>query len=375
MPALPREAGAIEREVVGLVRERIGPVAAFKTVVTIKRLPKTRSGKILRGTMQKIADGEGYHAGDDRRPGDPRRDFRGIGGARHRRLSSTLAEIALDAVTAPAQASAGATGRSPKMRLEGKTAIVSGSAAGIGYAIAERLLAEGARVVAADVDRSRGEKAAAELAAAGDVRFVPTDVAKRAQVEALVEAALAAHGSIEILVNNAGIVHGADFLDLEEADFDRVLAVNLKGAFLLGQAVARHMVARVKAGEKPGAIVNMSSVNAVFAIANQLPYSVSKGGINQLTKVMALSLAPYGIRVNAIGPGSIMTDMLSSVNADPAAMNRILSRTPLGRIGAPAEIAAIAAFLASDDASYITGQTIYADGGRLPLNYTVPVKD
>ncbi len=261
------------------------------------------------------------------------------------------------------------------MRLEGKTAIVSGSAAGIGYAIAERLLAEGARVVAADVDRSRGEKAAAELAAAGDVRFVPTDVAKRAQVEALVEAALAAHGSIEILVNNAGIVHGADFLDLEEADFDRVLAVNLKGAFLLGQAVARHMVARVKAGEKPGAIVNMSSVNAVFAIANQLPYSVSKGGINQLTKVMALSLAPYGIRVNAIGPGSIMTDMLSSVNADPAAMNRILSRTPLGRIGAPAEIAAIAAFLASDDASYITGQTIYADGGRLPLNYTVPVKD
>ena len=113
----------------------------------------------------------------------------------------------------------------------------------------------------------------------------------------------------------------------------------------------------------------------MFAIANQVPYSVSKGGINQLTKVMALSLAPYGIRVNAIGPGSIMTDMLASVNADPARQNRILSRTPLGRIGEPAEIAAIAAFLASDDASYITGQTIYADGGRLPLNYTVPVKD
>jgi NAD(P)-dependent dehydrogenase (short-subunit alcohol dehydrogenase family) len=105
-----------------------------------------------------------------------------------------------------------------------------------------------------------------------------------------------------------------------------------------------------------------------------VPYSISKGGINQLTKVMSLGLAPYGIRVNAIGPGSIMTEMLASVNADPAAKNRILSRTPLGRIGEPAEIASIAAFLASDEASYVTGQTIYADGGRLPLNYVVPVK-
>jgi NAD(P)-dependent dehydrogenase (short-subunit alcohol dehydrogenase family) len=111
------------------------------------------------------------------------------------------------------------------------------------------------------------------------------------------------------------------------------------------------------------------------AIASQVPYSVSKGGVNQLTKAMALSLAPYAIRVNAIGPGSIRTDMLASVNADPAARNRILSRTPLGRIGAPSEIAAIALFLASDEASYITGQTIYADGGRLPLNYTVPVPE
>src|SRR5690606_16941892 len=122
-------------------------------------------------------------------------------------------------------------------------------------------------------------------------------------------------------------------------------------------------------------IVNMSSINAVFAIANQVPYSVSKGGMSQLTKVMALSLAPYGIRVNAIGPGSIMTDMLASVNSDPAAKNRILSRTPMGRIGDPSEIASIAAFLASPDASYVTGQTIYADGGRLPLNYTVPVPE
>jgi len=156
---------------------------------------------------------------------------------------------------------------------------------------------------------------------------------------------------------------------------DRVLRVNLKGVFLAGQAVARRMADRVRAGGPAGTIINMSSVNAVFAIPNQVPYSVSKGGVNQLTKVMALSLASYGIRVNAIGPGSIMTDILKAVANDKAAMDRIMMRTPLGRIGDPSEIASIAAFLASDDASYITGQTIYADGGRLPLNYTVPIKN
>ena len=135
------------------------------------------------------------------------------------------------------------------------------------------------------------------------------------------------------------------------------------------------MVAQVKAGGPPGAIINMSSINAVVAIANQVPYCVSKGGLDQLTKVMALSLAPYRIRVNAIGPGSIMTDILKSVATDKEAKRRLLARTPLGRIGAPEEIAAIAAFLAGDDASYITGQTLYADGGRLGLNYTVPVKE
>jgi glucose 1-dehydrogenase len=135
------------------------------------------------------------------------------------------------------------------------------------------------------------------------------------------------------------------------------------------------MVAQVKAGEPPGVIINMSSVNAVVAIPNQVPYCVSKGGIDQLTKVMALSLAPYGIRVNAIGPGSIMTDILKGVATDIEAKRRLLARTPLGRIGAPEEVASIASFLASDDASYITGQTIYCDGGRLGLNYTVPVRD
>ena len=259
------------------------------------------------------------------------------------------------------------------MTLSGKTAIVTGGAAGIGHAIAKRYLSDGAKVMIADLDPDKGGAAERELSKLGDIKFFRTDVSKRLDIDNLVAAAIDAFGGIDILVNNAGIVHAADFLDISEEDFDRVLRVNLKGSFLAGQAVARHMVDRVKAGGRPGAIVNMSSVNAVFAIANQVPYSVSKGGINQLTKVMALGLAPYGIRVNAIGPGSIMTEMLASVNADPAAKNRILSRTPLGRIGEPSEIASIAAFLASDDASYITGQTIYADGGRLPLNYTVPV--
>ena len=260
------------------------------------------------------------------------------------------------------------------MALDGKTAIVTGGAGGIGYAIAERFLRDGARVVVADIDAEKGRQAEEDLGRLGQAQFVKADVGKKLDVHNLIAAAVDAYGDIDILVNNAGVVHAADFLDLKEEDFDRVLRNNLTGAFRAGQAAARFMVDKVKAGGPAGAIVNMSSVNAVFAIANQVPYSVSKGGMNQLTKVMALSLAPYGIRVNAIGPGSIMTEMLAAVNADPAAKNRILSRTPMGRIGNPSEIASIASFLVSDDASYITGQTIYADGGRLPLNYTVPVQ-
>jgi glucose 1-dehydrogenase len=260
------------------------------------------------------------------------------------------------------------------MALDGKTAIVTGGAGGIGYAVAERFLHEGMRVMIADMDAEKGNRAIKDLAKLGDARFVKADVGKSLDVHNLIASTLDALGDIDVLVNNAGIVHGADFLELKEEDFDRVLRVNLKGSFLVGQAVARYMVEKVQGGGPAGAIINMSSVNAVFAIADQLAYSVSKGGVNQLTRAMALSLAPHGIRVNAIGPGSIMTDMLESVNSDPDARERILSRTPMGRIGDPREIASIAAFLASDDASYITGQTIYADGGRLPLNYTVPVR-
>jgi glucose 1-dehydrogenase len=259
------------------------------------------------------------------------------------------------------------------MKLDGKVAIITGAARGIGLAIAKRYVAEGAKVVIADVDAAAGEAAARALGAAS--RFKATDVGDAQQAQSLVAFACEAFGALDILVNNAGIVHTADFLDLKEADFDRVLRVNLKGVFLTGQAAARHMVDQVKAGRPPGVIVNMSSINAVVASANLAAYCVSKGGIAQLTKVMALSLAPHGIRVNAIGPGSIMTDILKSVATDREAKRRLLSRTPLGRIGEPEEIAAIALFLASDDAAYVSGQTVYADGGRLGLNYTVPVKD
>jgi glucose 1-dehydrogenase len=259
------------------------------------------------------------------------------------------------------------------MKLKDKVAIVTGAARGIGLAIAERYVAEGARVVIADVDAAAGEAAARAIGA--QARFIATDVGDARQAEHVVAETCRAFGDVDILVNNAGIIHGAEFLDLAEADFDRVLRVNLKGAFLVGQAAARRMVAQVKAGKLPGTIINMSSINAVVAIPNHTPYCVSKGGIDQLTKVMALALAPHGIRANAIGPGSIMTDILKAVATDKEAMRRIMARTPLGRIGDTVEIASIAVFLASSDASYVSGQTIYADGGRLALNYTVPVKD
>ena len=256
-------------------------------------------------------------------------------------------------------------------RLNDRVAIVTGGAQGIGLAIATRLAQEGARVVVGDLDPKRTGDAALAIDASGKRAVAHAgDVSKKATALALVDAAVGAFGRVDILVNNAGITHAAEFLDLDEADFDRVLAVNLKSMFLCGQAAARRMVDQ-KAG---GAIVNLSSVNAVLAIPNQVPYCVSKGGIAQLTKVMALSLAPHGIRVNAIGPGTIATEMAKkAVLGSEEAKRKILSRTPMGRLGEPEEVAAIAAFLVSDDASYLTGQTIYPDGGRLGLNYTVPV--
>jgi NAD(P)-dependent dehydrogenase (short-subunit alcohol dehydrogenase family) len=257
------------------------------------------------------------------------------------------------------------------MSLENKVAIITGGAQGIGLAVARRFLTDGARVVIADKDEDTGSEATVTLGELGAVQFIHCDVSDRLSVRNLVAATVDAFGQIDILVNNAGIVHAAEFLELAEEDFDRVIGTNLKGAFLVGQAVAKRMVKQIAEGGDLGTIINLSSINAVVAIADQVPYCVSKGGVSQLTKVMALALAPHGIRVNAIGPGSIQTAMMTSVVNDDEARRRVLSRTPAGRIGEASEIAAVAAFLASDDASYITGQTIYADGGRLALNYTM----
>jgi len=254
------------------------------------------------------------------------------------------------------------------MRLERKVAIVTGATQGIGLACAQRLLKEGARVMLVDI---KSEGASVAQALGEHARFFAADVSLKVDVDAMIAATMAAFGRIDILINNAGVTHAADFLDLSEDDFDRVLRINLKSMFLCSQAAARHMV-----GQRSGCIINMSSVNAELAIPNQVPYVVSKGGINQLTKVMALNLAPHGIRVNGIGPGTILTELAKqAVLASPEARRTILSRTPAGRCGEPEEIASVAVFLASDDASYMTGQTMYVDGGRLALNYTVPVSE
>jgi NAD(P)-dependent dehydrogenase (short-subunit alcohol dehydrogenase family) len=245
-------------------------------------------------------------------------------------------------------------------RLRNKRAIITGAAQGIGKAIAERFAAEGASLLLADIDAAQVEAVATGLGQ----NAIVADVSRKTEVEAIIARAAELWGGLDILVNNAGITHAAELDELTEEDFDRVFAVNLKSALWATQAAARLM--------GPGsAVVNMSSVNAVLAIPNQIPYVVSKGAMKQLTNVTALALAPKGIRVNAIGPGSIMTDMLRGIMTDPAAQARTLSRTPLGRLGEPEEIASVALFLASEDSSYITGQTIYPDGGRLGLNYTV----
>ncbi len=254
------------------------------------------------------------------------------------------------------------------MRLKDKVAIVTGAAGGIGKAIAERFAAEGAKVVVADIDEKAGQ-ATTQAIGKGAI-FVKADTGAKKDAEALIAAAVKAHGRLDILVNNAGIVHSADFLDVTEEDFDRVMRVNLKGYFLCGQAAAKQMVKQGGGGN----IINMSSVNAVLAIPNICSYVVSKGGVNQLTKVMSLALIDHGIRVNGIGPGSIATDLLKKVMVDDAARTKIMSRTPMGRAGDPSEVASVALFLASDDSSYLTGQTIYPDGGRMGLNYTVAVK-
>ena len=248
--------------------------------------------------------------------------------------------------------------------LAGRVCIVTGGSQGIGEACARRFAREGAQVVIADIADAAGQALAAELGAL----FVHCDVGSKTDVDTLVARSMQVCGRIDVLVNNAGIFKAADFLEVSEADFDAVLRVNLKGAFLVGQAVAREM-----AKASRGAIVNMSSVNGVLAIPNIASYNVSKGGINQLTRVMALALVDKGIRVNAVAPGTIATELAArAVLTSDDAKARIMTRTPMRRLGEPSEVADAVAWLASDAASYVTGEIVVVDGGRMTLNYTVP---
>lgn len=244
-------------------------------------------------------------------------------------------------------------------------ALITGGAQGIGYACAEAIAEDGARIVVADRNAD-GIAAAAEKLGDDAVSMV-CDMGDPAQITGLFDEIEKDVGTVSILVNNAGIALPGDFLETSLEQFQQVINVNLTGSFLALQRAAKSMVA----SGIEGAIVNMSSVNAQVAIPSIAAYCASKGGIMQLTKAAALALAPHNIRVNAVGPGSIDTDMMAAVNADPAAMQMVMSRTPLKRIGSPREIGDVVAFLASEKASYITGETIYVDGGRIGMNYTM----
>lgn len=258
-----------------------------------------------------------------------------------------------------------------------RVAIITGGAKGIGAACARRFSEEGVKVVIADTDETAGEALARDLCMGKDrALFVPCDVSDKLAVSNLLAETRASFERVDILVNNAGIVSPGSILDLSLDDFDKVMGINLRGAFMVAQACAKQMVEQIDDEQmrpddcrKRYAIVNMSSVNAQLSIANQLAYSATKGAMNQMTKAMALALASYGLRVNAVGPGSINTDLLKAVLHDKAAMKKIMVRTPLNRLGDPDEVAGVAWFLASKDASYMTGECVYVDGGRLGLNY------
>jgi len=244
-------------------------------------------------------------------------------------------------------------------------ALVTGAARGIGYACAEAIAETGARMVLADIN-GESASAAAEMVGNG-ADSMACDVRDPSQVGALFDRIESDLGPVSILVNNAGIAVSAPFLETTPEQFRQVIDVNLTGTFLVTQRAAKTMVAE----GIEGTIVNMSSVNAQVAIPSVASYCASKGGVMQLTKAAALALAPHNIRVNAVGPGSIDTAMMASVNADPEAMDMVMSRTPLKRMGTPREIGDVVAFLVSDKASYITGETIYVDGGRIGMNYTM----
>ena len=241
-------------------------------------------------------------------------------------------------------------------------ALVTGAAQGIGLACAEALAADGYDVILSDINQDGVAAAAEKLGGSA----ITCDMGDLDQINAMFATIAADHGPLSALVNNAGVAMPGDFLTYDVDTFQKVIDINLRSVFIATQLAARVMVEHKIAG----AIVNMSSINAQVAIPAIPAYCASKGGVMQLTKVAALALAKDNIRVNAVGPGSIDTAMMAGVNANPEAFKAAMSRTPLGRAGDASEIGDVVAFLCSKKSSYITGETIYVDGGRLGLNYT-----
>ncbi|WP_424094573.1 SDR family NAD(P)-dependent oxidoreductase [Moorena producens] len=247
------------------------------------------------------------------------------------------------------------------LRLGGKSAIITGAGRGIGKAIAQKFLQEGARLLICDIVPDRIAAAAEELSQWGEVYGMAGDVSDGAFCEALVKHAQEYFGEIDVLVNNAGIVAIEPFLEHSESAWDRVMAVNLKGTFLLGQQAARVLVAQGKGG----AIINMGSTNGHVAERESAAYNASKAGVVLLTKTMAAELAPYNIRVNCVSPGFIITDLTQQSGAGDTFVREYPNKVPLGRCGNPEEVANLFAFLASDEASFIIGESIIIDGGQL----------
>ena len=250
--------------------------------------------------------------------------------------------------------------------LQGKVAIVTGAGSGIGQGIALRLASEGAKVVVDYVGKPEGaEETQREIEQAGGAgEIVQADLTRVGDVRALVDEAWTRYGIADVLVNNAGIEKKSDFCDTAEADYDMVMAVNLRGPFFLTQAFVR----RLRDAKKPGRIVNISSVHEDMAFPGFATYCASKGGMRMLMRDLAVELGPLGITVNNVAPGAIATPINKALLADKPKLNALLAKIPLGRLGKPEDVAGLVAFLASDEAAYVTGSTFVVDGG-LMRNY------